>query len=148
MNRKKKIGASLLMLAGVAGSILVLTANRSTVVYAAGGNESAGPTCQGDACLHIYNVRRGTRCGTADSIEVDYANDSNALYLRGYVIFNTPQGIIYSPTDILKPGEKKEGVAWVCHGSGEPSGVANTGRDPQSLTYPPKNPPQADYRYH
>ena len=98
-------------------------------------------TCQGSACLQIYNVRHGTRCGTRDSVEADYANESNALYLRGYVIFNTPNGKQYVPTDLMRPGEKREspGNAYVCHGSGDPSGIADTGSDPLRLRYPPKN---------
>jgi len=90
--------------------------------------------------LRIYNVHVGTRCGSSDSIEADYANDSPNEYLRGYVVFDSPKGKIYSPTDILKPGEKRQGgAAYVCHGSGNPSGIANTGSDPDKLRYPPKN---------
>jgi hypothetical protein len=97
----------------------------------------SGFSCQGTTCLKIYNVHVGTRCGTGDSIEVDYANDSDTEYLRGYVVFFTPTGVVYSPTDIMKPGEKREGgAAWVCHGNSVPLGLANTGSDPSQLHYP------------
>jgi hypothetical protein len=30
------------------------------------------------------------------------------------------------------------GPAFVCHGSGDPAGIANTDSDPNTLRYPPK----------
>src|ERR1700722_3050952 len=96
----------------------------------------ADATCQGSACLNIYNVRVGTRCNTSDSIEADFSNDSNSLYLRGYVVFNTPKGKFYVTTNLMKPGQKISGPAYVCHGSGTPIGIANTGSDPNHLPYP------------
>jgi hypothetical protein len=111
----------------------------SVFVFLNVGFAAAGdPLCQGSSCLNIYNVRVGTRCNTPDSIEADYANDSGSQFLRGYVIFDTPKGKVYVSTDILKPGQKKIGVAFVCHGTGTPTGIANTGSDKDTLKYPPK----------
>lgn len=103
---------------------------------------TSDPNCQGSACLNIYNVRVGTRCGASNSIEADFSNDSGSQYLRGYVVFDAPNGKSYNATGLLKPGQKMEGVigpAYVCHGSGTPTGIANTGLDPDHLSYPPKN---------
>ncbi|HLJ87087.1 MAG TPA: hypothetical protein VKZ53_09700 [Candidatus Angelobacter sp.] len=95
--------------------------------------------CQGSACLAIYNVQTGTRCRTTDSIQVDIANESSTLYLRGYVVFDTPTGKVYSPTGELAPGQKMEGVKYVCHGSGTPTALANTSSDRNNLKYPAHN---------
>lgn len=97
------------------------------------------PNCHGDACLTIYDVSYGTRCGTHDSVAADISNDSGSQYLRGYVIFDTPQGKMYSETNLMKPGQKRVGEQYVCHGSGTPTGIANTGPDPDHVNYPQRN---------
>jgi hypothetical protein len=119
------------------------------LVFAFGGQTTAvgappasDSFCQGSSCLNIYNLRIGTRCNTSDSVQVDISNDSGSLYLRGYVVFHTPTGKVYVQTNLLKPGQKVEGdlgPAYVCHGLGTPTGIANTGSDPEHLSYPPKN---------
>jgi len=107
---------------------------------AIGSSPGSDPYCQGSSCLVISNVHVGTRCNSSDSIEADFSNDSGSQYLRGYVVFNTPNGKSYTATNLLKPGQKMEGgPAYVCHGSGTPTGIANTGTDPDRLKYPPKN---------
>ena len=98
---------------------------------------AANAYCSGGACLAIYNVRVGTRCGTSDSVEADYGNVSSSLYLRGYLVFRVPSGAnqhteagtndAYLPTDLLKPGQEMKGVQYVCHGTGLVTGIANTG---------------------
>lgn len=110
-----------------------------TEIRSAGSTGLGDPNCQGSACLTIYNVRSGTRCGTSDSIEADISNDSGSQYLRGYVVFDTPHGKMYSQTNLMKPGQKRVGEQYVCHGSGTPTGTANTGPDPDHVNYPPKN---------
>ena len=92
--------------------------------------------CQGTYCLSISNVRYGTRCNSSDSVEADYSNLSGSQYLRGYLVFTTPNGKKYYATDLMKPNEKKQG-AYVCHGSGTPTPLANTGTDQNNLHYPP-----------
>ena len=104
----------------------------------AGSDKPGGdPHCQGSSCLVIYNVRTGTRCNSSDSVEADVVNQSDSLYLRGWVIFTKANGKQdYQPTDALKPGQKLEGM-FVCHGAGAPSALANTGTDRDTLKYPP-----------
>lgn len=126
------------MLLALAGFVLVFPSSMT----ADGPLSTSDPYCQGSSCLNIYNVRGGTRCGSSDSVMADFSNSSGSQYLRGYVIFDTPQGKVYSPTSLLKPGQKVEGAlgpAYVCHGVGTPTGKANTGADPDQLKYPSQN---------
>jgi len=99
---------------------------------------SGGGACPGSDCLTIVSVRTGTRCNSTSSVEVDIRNDSD-LYLRGFVVFNTPNGKLYEPTDLMKPGQVVKGVQYVCAGSGSVSTISNTAPDPNLLKYPPKN---------
>jgi hypothetical protein len=94
--------------------------------------------CSGIDCLTILAVRTGTRCGSPTSVEVDARNDSS-VFLRGYVIFNTPTGKLYSPTGLLTPGQVLKGVNFVCKGDPSASSVSNIGPDLNLLRYPPKN---------
>jgi|HubBroStandDraft_1064217.scaffolds.fasta_scaffold14719_6 hypothetical protein len=120
--------------------ILVVSAGFLLVVggqpTAAGLPPQTDASCQGSSCLNIYNVRVGTRCGTKDSIEADFSNESGSQYLRGYIIFTTLKGKEYSATNLVKPGQKVVGAAYTCHGLGTPTGIANTGTDPNHLDYP------------
>lgn len=93
--------------------------------------------CAGADCLTILAVRTGTRCGSSTSVEVDARNDSSS-FLRGYVIFNTPTGKLYSPTGLLTPGQILKGANYVCKGDGSASSISNVGSDQNSLRYPPK----------
>jgi hypothetical protein len=68
--------------------------------------------CSGSACLEISNVRRGTRCGTRDSMEVDTHNLSATQSLRG--------------------------TQFTCHATGSPEAIANTGNG-EAVRYPPHN---------
>lgn len=123
-------------------SLMPSTQTQSVQLTAVSAPAPGDPNCQGSACLNIYNVRFGTRCGTSDSIEAAYSNDSRSQYLRGYVVFNTPNGKSYNATGLMKPGQKMEGnpePAFVCHGSGTPTGIANTGPDPDHTNYPTRN---------
>src|SRR5579872_1497869 len=64
------------------------------------------PKCSGSECLAITNIKHGTRCGTSDSIEADIQNVSGSMYLRGYVVYDTPKGPQRVTTGLMKPGEK------------------------------------------
>jgi len=99
---------------------------------------SGGGACAGSDCLRILGVRTGTRCNSSSSVEVDVRNDSD-LYLRGFVIFNTPNGKVYEPTDLMRPGQVAKGVQYVCMGSSSVARISNIGSDPSLLRYPPKN---------
>ncbi len=93
--------------------------------------------CSGSACLQITDVRRGTRCGSGASFEVDIRNASEALYLRGYVIFVlSTGGLSYQPTGLLAPGDVRKGEQYVCSGTGDIRVIANTGPTPPQ--YPPR----------
>lgn len=93
--------------------------------------------CQGNDCLRILEKRVGHRCGSPDSLDVSIQNVSSEN-LRGYVVFETPNGKKgYSPTGLMRPGEKQglDGPQYTCHSTGTVFVLANIGADP---TYPPK----------
>lgn len=90
--------------------------------------------CAGAGCLAIVRVKHGTRCGAADSLEMDVQNVSGSLYLLGYVIFLTPSGTANESTGLLAPGDTTN--VYVCHALGGPTIRANTGFDKDALRYP------------
>jgi len=97
---------------------------------------SYGSSCAGSDCLTILAVRRGTRCNSATSIEVDIRNDSDQ-YLRGFVIFDTPGHKTYQPTDVMSPGQVERGVQFACNANSSSVNVlANVGPSPDSVRYP------------
>jgi hypothetical protein len=97
---------------------------------------SYGSGCVGSDCLTILAVRRGTRCNSATSIEVDIRNDSDQ-YLRGFVIFNTPGHKTYAPTDVMSPGQVERGTQFACNANSSSVEVlANIGPSPDSVRYP------------
>jgi hypothetical protein len=100
-----------------------------------GSDVATTGSCQGRECLSIIAVRKGTRCGTPDSVEVDIRNDSSE-FLRGYVKFETSAPSPAQPTDILKPGEIRRGEHWVCHGTGAVYRISNIGPTDKETTYP------------
>ncbi len=99
-----------------------------------GAAAAQNPRCSGSDCLVITDVRHGTRCGTSDSIETDIQNASGSMYLRGYVVFETPKGPQRVATGLMKPGEK--GNSYTCHGAGKPTVLAETSLDSAHLSYP------------
>ena len=112
---------AVMALRGAAAMVFVPTAGR------------AANDCTGTECLTILDVRVGTRCGKAASVEADFRNDSDQ-HLRGYIVFTLPGGQKrFEPTGFMAPGEK--GNQYVCAGTGEVSKVANTDASP---SYPPE----------
>jgi hypothetical protein len=97
---------------------------------------SYGGSCAGSDCLTILAVRRGTRCNSATSIEVDIRNDSDQ-YLRGFVIFDTPGHKTYAPTDVMSPGQVERGTQFACNANSSSVEVlANIAPSPDSVRYP------------
>ncbi len=90
--------------------------------------------CNGAACLSVVKVKHGTRCAARDSMEMDLKNVSGSLYLRGYVIFLTPEGTQNEATGLLGPGDTAN--VYACHVLGTPTKIANTGMDKAVLRYP------------
>jgi hypothetical protein len=82
----------------------------------------------------LENLRTGTRCGTADSVEVDIINTSSSN-MRGYVSFGGDK--VRHPTGLLKPGQRMN--EYTCHGTASVSVVYNLGSDPgYPFSYGPK----------
>jgi hypothetical protein len=101
----------------------------------AGYNAAAGD-CDGADCLLVVAVHTGTRCGTTTSVEVDVQNHSDQ-YLRGYVIFDTPHGKSYSPTNLMKPQQLSKGLIYSCNADSRVHVIWNIGTT--DVHYPPHN---------